>query len=101
MGIGTAIGGAFGTYQKAMNAINTVQTTKQVLDTTSQLNRKTNKYDTKLGNPGIMPKKRTWEMPKYAEQMVQDVNEKISVSQLNSAEKKKKKRQRIWRFFGE
>ena len=87
MSIGAVIGDTFGKYQKVMNTVGTIQTAKQVLDTTSQLNQQKNKYDTRLGNPGIMAKKRTWEMPKYAE----EASDESTMSQVKPKKKLTKK----------
>ncbi len=66
------------TIQRVSGAI---QGAQQVKNITDMKNQQGNPYDTRLGNPGIMPKKRTWEMPKYAE-----VNDKS----LDTTKKKKK-----------
>lgn len=58
-----------------------IQGAQQVKNITDMKNQQGNPYDTRLGNPGIMPKKRTWEMPKYAE-----LNDKS----LDTTKKKKK-----------
>ena len=69
MSLGAAVAGGLATYGKVMNVVNGVNAAKQVVDTTRQLNSQGNKYDAKLGNPGALIKKNTWEMPKYAEEV--------------------------------